>query len=145
MEPVLRGFNGRRSSLPEEAAAFHSWSVSLSPHTLYILLSLSLSTSYFSLRPWIFMSQQSELAVFSPAEINGGVRSERPRGWIQTLGRISYCQRGAYLFLSSRSSVRQVSDPQSVAVSVSRRPLLIAFLFQVNIAHSCGFGQKKIN
>lgn len=45
------------------------------------------------------------------------------------LGRISCCQRGAYLFLSSRSSVRQVSDPQSVAVSVSRRPLLIAFLF----------------
>lgn len=102
MKPVLRGFNGRRSSLWGGCSLSLLICRSLPSHTSSLVF-LSLCVT-FSLRPWIFMSQQRELAVFSPAEINGGVRSsQRPRGWIQTFGSISYCQRGADLFLSQLS------------------------------------------
>lgn len=47
--------------------------------------------------------------------LNRGVRCpQKPLGWIQMFGVISYCQRGADLFLSSHSSARYVSNPQSV-------------------------------
>lgn len=78
---------------------------------LSVLSLVSLPHHIFSTRlallPWMFMSQQSEFTVLSPAEINRGVRSsERLRGWMQTFGIISCCQRGADLFLSSPSSAR---------------------------------------
>lgn len=107
MKPVLRGTDGRRSCLWGGSSLSLLICPSLLSHTssavsLSLHHNLSLSMDIHESTDW----------TSHPAEINGGVRSsERPRGWTQAFTSICYCQRGADLFSSSRSSVRQVLSP----------------------------------
>lgn len=108
MKPVLRGFNRRKLVTIKE----EKWGLS---RLISVPVSHFLWITFFSLCPRVFMSQLSTLACFSPPEINRGVESwQRLLRWTQMFQVVRYCQQSADLFLSSHSSMRQVSNPRSV-------------------------------